>query len=457
MKFHLIGVGGAGMSVVADLLLAAGHQVSGSDREESANVTRLEQAGATIYVGQSADQVEPDAVVVVSSAIKESNPELAVARNRNQEVWHRSEALAFASQGRDFIAVAGAHGKTSTSGMLAVAFDALGRDPSRAIGGSLFGGKSGGYLGTGSMLIAEADESDGSFLNYAPRIGLVTNVEVDHLDHYGSIEAFEQAFDDFAKRIVKGGYLICCADNEGSARLAERAREAGIRVWTYGRAHGDEHHIHLTDMLDAKSNSGIIEFRGQTYQIDLSVAGAHMLLNAAGAWAVGVALGEDGSDMARALAAFRGTGRRFELRGEVSGIRIIDDYAHHPTEVAATLATAKELGDGALRVVFQPHLYSRTHNFAAEFAAALDIADEVIVTSVYAAREEPEDGSEGDVIVARMRNGRYIQDMHDAAREIVTNAAPGDIIMTMGAGSITTCAPDIAAELSRLAKGPQGK
>lgn len=457
MKFHLIGIGGAGMSVVADLLLAAGHDVSGSDREESANVIRLAQAGATTYVVQSADQVAPDAVVVISSAIKESNPELAVARERNQEVWHRSEALAFAARGRDFVAVAGAHGKTSTSGMLAVALDDLGRDPSRAIGGSLFGGKSGGYLGTGSMLIAEADESDGSFLNYEPHIGLVTNVEVDHLDHYGSVDAFEQAFEDFAKRIVKGGYLICCADNEGSARLAERARDAGIRVWTYGRAHGVGDHILLTDMVDAESNSAMIEFRGQTYRVDLSVPGAHMLLNAAGAWAVGVALGEDGSEMARALAAFRGTGRRFELRGEINGIRIIDDYAHHPTEVAATLSTAKELCDGALRVVFQPHLYSRTHNFAAEFAAALDIADEVIVTAVYAAREEPEDGSEGDVIVARMRNGRYNQDMRDAAREIASGAQAGDIIMTMGAGSITSCAPEIAAELSRSAKGPEGQ
>lgn len=445
MKFYLIGVGGAGMSVVAELLIAEGHEVSGSDRATSANTERLSALGANIFVGHRAEQVPEDAIVVRSSAIKPVNPEYSIALQRGQVIWHRSEALAFAAKEKDFIAVAGAHGKTSTSGMLAVALAELGADPSRAIGGTISGGLPGGYLGTGSMLVAEADESDGSFLNYQPRVALVTNIEPDHLDHYGTVEAFEQAFADFAECLTDDGLLIVCVDAPAGQRLVAYARERGIGVATYGKNPSEGYHAQLIDIDPA--GHGKIVYAQESYELSLSVPGEHMLLNAVGAWLAGCELGFDRSKMAQALAAFKGTGRRFELRGEVEGIRVIDDYAHHPTEVAATLTTAKAQTTGKVRVLFQPHLYSRTRNFATQFAQALDVADSVVVTSVYAAREVPEDGVEGDAIVAHSRKASFIPDAAEAAHAIAATAESGDIVMTMGAGDVTTLAPIIIRDL----------
>ncbi|MFC5369927.1 UDP-N-acetylmuramate--L-alanine ligase [Arcanobacterium bovis] len=453
MKFHLIGIGGAGMSVVADLLMAQGHEVHGSDREDSQNVQRLRQAGAVVAVGHAAKNVDADAIVVTSSAIKPENPELTIARERGQHIMHRSQALALAAQNKEFIAVAGAHGKTSTTGMLAVALGELGLDPSRAIGGSLAGGASGGYLGSGNIIVAEADESDQSFLNYEPRIALVLNVEADHLDHYGSLEKFEQAFVDFAARIVPGGLLICCTDNDGSRKLAQSAVQAGVRVWTYGRTEcniGEQHAKLCEDKSDSTATSSAkIIFGGVSYDVDMSVPGDHMMLNAVGAWLVGIELGISGTDMARALQAFQGTGRRFERRGECGGVVVIDDYAHHPTEVEVTLRTARSLFTGNVRVLFQPHLYSRTKNFAQRFAQALSLADDVVVTSVYAAREVPSDGVEGDAITAFMPQSRYVADRWQAAREIARYAQPSDVILTVGAGDVTELADVIVEELEK--------
>ncbi|MFP7695988.1 UDP-N-acetylmuramate--L-alanine ligase [Trueperella sp. LYQ143] len=444
MIYHLIGAGGAGMSVVGQLLCARGEHVSGSDRSHSANLDRLRAAGATVYVGHQGEHVPDDAVIVVSSAIREDNPELVRARELGLEVIHRSQALARAACDRDFVAVAGAHGKTSTSAMLSVALESLGRDPSRAIGGNLAGGLSGAHLGSGPVFIAEADESDGSFLNYTPRIAIVTNVEPDHLDHYGSQEAFEQAFVDFAHRIEFGGLLICCADSPGAWALAQQARAAGIRTWTYGVGAGLEHHASI-EILDP--SRARVTFRGVPAELHLSVPGNHNLLNATAALLAGVELGEELHQMAQALAAFRGTGRRFEQRAEVAGRRIIDDYAHHPTEVRATLITAREqvaATGGRVCVLFQPHLYSRTQIFAQEFAQALALADEVVVTSVYAAREEPSAGAEADVITAHLPGAHYVPDRYEAAARIAQLSQSGDIILTMGAGDVTELADEIA-------------
>lgn len=443
MKFYLIGIGGAGMNVVARLLRARGHEVSGSDRTESATTDALVREGIAVFVGHDAANVPADAIVVRSTAITPANPEYAIALDRGQEVWHRSQALAFASEGQDFIAVAGAHGKTSTSGMLAVAFDSLGLDPSRAIGGTLAGGAAGGYLGTGDVLIAEADESDGSFLNYSPRVAMVTNIEPDHLDHYGSVAAFEQAFVDFAHRIVPGGLLVVCTDSPGGERLAN-AVASDLRIVTYGRRPRSGDHV----LLELAGEGWNITRGDVTVRLRMSVPGDHMALNASGAWAVGVELGIDATEMADALGLFRGTGRRFEDRGEAGGVRVIDDYAHHPTEVEATIRTALEQTSGRVIVLFQPHLYSRTEKFAREFAAALDLADDVVVTSVYAAREVPSDGVEGDSIVAHSAKATYIADKHEAAREVARRAAVGDIVITMGAGDVTLLGPEILAEMS---------
>lgn len=447
MRFHFIGIGGVGMAAVAELLAARGQTVEGSDRSASANTARLESLGIGIHIGHEAGHVHPEATLVVSSAIKDSNPELAVARSRGQRIIHRSEALALAAAGLDFIAIAGAHGKTTTSGMLAVALTAVGLEPSYALGSTLPGGASGAKLGEGAAFVAEADESDGSFLNYSPMIEVVTNIEPDHLDHYGDVDAFEQAFVDFAERRLPGGLLVACSDDEGARRLLA---SAGGRRWSYGTDGpvGADAHVHLEI---TGPTTGRVSFTSMSDQssaeLSLAVAGDHLLRNAAAVWAVGLELGVDPVAMAEAIGTFKGTGRRFERRGTVRGIEVVDDYAHHPTEVAATLTAARGQTEGSLRVIFQPHLYSRTLNFAAEFARALDLADDVIVTGVYGAREEPVEGVEGSIITDRMVRGEFIADMHEAAAAMTERAEPGDLIVTMGAGSVTVLASEILAAL----------
>ncbi|MFT3943112.1 MAG: UDP-N-acetylmuramate--L-alanine ligase [Ancrocorticia sp.] len=448
MNYHLIGIGGAGMSVVAELLMACGAEVSGSDAKASAATAHLIELGATVYVGHDAANVPRGAVVVVSSAIRETNPELAVARERGQQVIHRSQALALASEGRDFVAVAGAHGKTSTSGMLAVALRALGADPSWAIGGTISGIGTGAHMGEGPALVAEADESDASFLNYTPRIAIVTNVEPDHLDHYGTREAFEEAFVKFSRRIVPGGLLVVCSDDDGAARLGSTALSEGVRVVSYGRGEalaGAERHVRIGDESHVSGCArGTFSDASGSYPVTLNVVGGHNLLNAAAAWAAGVELGQEPAAMADALGAFVGTGRRFETKGVVAGITVVDDYAHHPTEVAATLRGARErVGEGRIVVLFQPHLYSRTRNFATEFARALELADVAVVAGVYAAREDPMEGVEGNLITDQMAAGVFIADRFAAADWVADQAREGDLVLTVGAGDVTELAPRI--------------
>lgn len=451
------------MSVVAELLAASGAEVSGSDSKESATTRRLAAEGISVSIGHDARHVPADAVVVVSSAIRESNPELAAARERSQKVLHRSQALALAARGRDFVAVAGAHGKTTTSAMIATALREAGLDPSWAIGGSVVGAGGGSHLGGGRAFVAEADESDASFLNYEPLVEVVTNVEPDHLDHYGSAEAFEEAFAQFARLLKADGALIACADSPGALRMAVGAIDRGQRVVTYGRGDGPRGaaaHVkvapvraHSREASRPLGASGAFDDGSGPVRVDLSVVGEHNLLNAAAAWAAGVELGVGREEMASALSHFLGTGRRFELRGEAGGVRVVDDYAHHPTEVEATLRAARAVvGDGALRVLFQPHLYSRTANFADRFAEALSLADDVVVTSVYAAREDPTPGVEGDLVTSKMDPARaqFVPDRFEAARALAARARPGDLVMTVGAGDVTELGPTILDQIGRL-------
>jgi UDP-N-acetylmuramate--alanine ligase len=462
-RFHLVGVGGAGMSAVAELLAARGHDVSGSDQRDSAVLARLRELGVRTFVGHDAAHVPNAGSLVVSTAVRESNPELAAARERGLTVLHRSQALARAAAGLDFVAVAGAHGKTSTSAMLAVALRAAGQDPSYAIGGTVLALGTGAHLGAGHAFVAEADESDGSFLNYAPRVALVTNVEPDHLDHHGSEAAFRRSFEEFVDRLVPGGLLVACSDDAGALALVRHAVAAGTRVVTYGRGpapDGVEAHAALgpaTSMTGSGSSARLtltgLDDAVVEVELSLRVGGAHMLLNAAGAWCAGLELGVGPEEMAAALGAFTGTGRRFEHRGEAAGVRVVDDYAHHPTEVAATLGTARlEAGQGRVIVLFQPHLYSRTRTFAQEFAAALGAADEVVVTDVYAAREDPVPGVDGSLITDAMagRGGaraRYVADRLGAAHAAADLARPGDLVLTVGAGDVTELGPVILARL----------
>ncbi len=436
--FHLIGIGGAGMSVVAELLAGEGAQVTGSDRQDSAVLAHLRAKGIGAYFPHEAKRLPEGAIVVVSSAIRDSNPELTLARERGQHVIHRSQALRLAAERHDFVAVAGAHGKTTTSAMIAVGLLRAGLDPSFAIGGPVLGEGSGARVGTGPF-VAEADESDGSFLNYRPAVEVITNVEPDHLDHFGSKEAFLGVFEEFVDRLVDGGTVVCCGEDEGSAHVAEYARQLPTvgRVWTYGRGPGFD--VSVDDVcLEEDSASATLTFEGNRYPLRLQVTGVHNVLNAAGAWAGCVAVGVEPAAAARALEGFRGAGRRFELVGEVAGRRVYNDYAHHPTEVAAALEQARLVaGEGKVIVVFQPHLYSRTKNFASRFAQALTAADRVILTDIYAAREDPVPGVTSELIAAAGDlECVYVPQAHQAALLAADWTERGDVCVLLGAGDI---------------------
>ncbi|GAA2234103.1 UDP-N-acetylmuramate--L-alanine ligase [Rarobacter faecitabidus] len=459
-RVHLIAIGGAGMSVIAAMLLEQGVSVQGSDANDSAGLRALGEAGATTWVGHDASHVDGADTVVVSSAIKESNPELAAARARGLRVLHRSEALAALARGRSLVAVAGAHGKTTTSAMIATALRGLGADPSFAIGSTIAtatGMASGGHSGSDALLVIEADESDGSFLNYSPTIAVVNNIEPDHLDHYGTAEALYAAFDAFAERVVAGGTLVLSADDPGTRALAERsrARWAGQtpthrRVVTFGTDPA-------ADYVISFSGSGSdVHFGDRVTRLELTVPGEHNLRNATGALAAIVELGFDADEAAAAIGAFRGTGRRFEFRGEANEVRVFDDYAHHPTEVAAVLAAARQVaGEGRVIVLFQPHLYSRTVAFAREFAEALQLADVAVVSDVYAAREAPRSDVGARTITDLATPGSgvaAVPDLATAARTVATEASPGDLVLLVGAGSVTA----MAGEVLRTLAGDEG-
>lgn len=451
--YHLIGVGGAGMSVVAQLLAARGFAVSGSDREDSALLASLRQQGIDARVGHAAANVPQDAIVVRSSAIRPDNPELAYALARGQRVIHRSQALAIAAGDMDFVAVAGAHGKTTTSGMIATALSVAGIDPSFAVGSRIGGFGTGAHLGQGSLFIAEADESDGSFLNYRPRIAVVTNVEPDHLDFYRTRQAFAQAFVDFAGRIDEGGALITDTDDPGAARLAATVA-ADVRVIGYGSSTppaGLAAFARITRTeLGPEGSCANFVYDGRDYTLQVPCPGMHNVKNALAAWLVGVEAGVAPTLMARALASFRGTARRFETRAEVGGIRVVDDYAHHPTEVAALISQARiAAGDGRVLALFQPHLYSRTRDHAAAFAKALGAADRTVVCDIYGAREDPIPGVTSRLITDLMARGEYVADMDAAARRLAQQAHAGDLVLTVGAGSVTRAADTVIAALRR--------
>jgi UDP-N-acetylmuramate--alanine ligase len=465
-RTHLIGVGGAGMSAIAGLLVARGVRVSGSDAKDSEVLDQLRVAGVRVWVGHDAAHVDDVDTVVVSTAVRESNPELARARAAGLRVLHRSQALAALMAGSDAIAVAGAHGKTTTSAMIATALVQAGADPSFAIGGTVLsddGPLGGSRSGAGRAFVAEADESDGSFLNYAPAVAVVTNVEPDHLDHYGTRAAFEDAFVAFTERITPGGLLVVCADDDGARRLVAHTRAGlaarSVRVVTYGT---DTHADVVVGPLELADGAWVVRLTTTVADIGgtelrLAVPGAHNALDAAAAYVAARHVGLSVDAATAGLAAFRGTGRRFEARGTADGVRVVDDYAHHPTEVAALLRAARSVaGSGNVLVLFQPHLFSRTRTFATEFGAALDLADSVVVTEVYAAREDPDPSVTGALIVDRVPTpgkARFVADRHAAAEAVAAAAQPGDLVLTVGAGDVTELAPEILVALGARGAG----
>lgn len=469
---HFIGIGGAGMSVLAEMLLEEGVSVSGSDAHRNAKTDKLESLGATIYEGQEAQNVDGASIVVYSSAIKPNNPEIVRAFEQGSLVMHRSDILATLMAHKTSITVAGAHGKTTTSAMIAQIFASAGRadlaDPSYAIGGSIHtpeGLRDGGHAGHGSIFVAEADESDGSFLKYRPSLAVITNVEPDHLDHYGDAQAFAHAFIEHAQHAQQ--HVIACGDDEGALNvvrsLNDQERKRAIVYTTnpnLSLQYAQVVRIHTDNKstFDGGQDFSIqwLERYGEEMlHAHIRVPGEHNVRNATAALIAALVAGVQPLDAVRALDDFRGAARRFDIKAVIQGVTVVDDYAHHPTEVNALMDAARvRYPHERIRVLFQPHLFSRTHFFADQFARALAKADEAIVTGIFPARELEKDWPDissqtiPDAAVGLHAQIRAIDDMNEAARYLADSAQSGDVIFTVGAGSITTMADSIAERLS---------
>lgn len=469
---HFIGIGGAGMSVLAEMLLEEGVSVSGSDAHRNAKTDKLESLGATIYEGQEAQNVDGASIVVYSSAIKPNNPEIVRAFEQGSLVMHRSDILATLMAHKTSITVAGAHGKTTTSAMIAQIFASAGRadlaDPSYAIGGSIHtpeGLRDGGHAGHGSIFVAEADESDGSFLKYRPSLAVITNVEPDHLDHYGDAQAFAHAFIEHAQHAQQ--HVIACGDDEGALNvvrsLNDQERKRAIVYTTnpnLSLQYAQVVRIHTDNKstFDGGQDFSIqwLERYGEEMlHAHIRVPGEHNVRNATAALIAALVAGVQPLDAVRALDDFRGAARRFDIKAVIQGVTVVDDYAHHPTEVNALMDAARvRYPHERIRVLFQPHLFSRTHFFADQFAHALAKADEAIVTGIFPARELEKDWPDissqtiPDAAVGLHAQIRAIDDMNEAARYLADSAQSGDVIFTVGAGSITTMADNIAERLS---------
>ncbi|UVJ41055.1 UDP-N-acetylmuramate--L-alanine ligase [Arthrobacter sp. CJ23] len=443
-RVHFIGIGGVGMSAVARIMVARGVAVSGSDAKDLPVMRDLAAAGARIAVGYAAENLGDAQTVVAGSAIRADNPELAAARAAGLPVLHRSEALAATMANDRVVTVAGTHGKSTTTSMVAVLLKEAGLDPSFAIGANVPALGVNAAHGASDIFVAEADESDGSFLNYRPLIAVVTNVEADHLDHYGTAEAVYASFDAFAALLPASGALLACADDAGARALAARTTERGTtRVLTYGTSEDADIRLYDGGPGDVWVSDG-----GERHRLDLQVPGRHNALNAAAAFAVAVELGVDAAAAAAALGHFSGASRRFEFKGEGGGIRVYDDYAHHPTEVRAALSAARSVAGGnKVHVLFQPHLFSRTREFAREFAEALNTADTALVLDIYPAREDPIPGVTSTLITEHLTFGGLVAAGEDAVAAVLAAAGQGDIVLTVGAGDVTSYGPRIVEAL----------
>lgn len=447
-KIHFIGIGGSGMSGLARIALADGIEVSGSDAKDSSVLVALEALGAQIYKSHQGNQVDGADVVIYSTAISASNPEIVRAIERSIPIMTRAKALAMLMHGLVSIAVAGTHGKTTTSSMATVAFQACGTDPSFAIGGTLTASGSNAHRGSGKFFIAEADESDGSFIAYHPQAAIVTNVEHDHVDYFKTPEEVVTVFKDFSLTIPDDGFLIYCNDDEGARQLGESVTHC--TTYSYGTRPDSDLKLDQVELTAQGSRARAIWKGSVVGTIELEVPGHHNLLNAASTVALGLAFNLNVAALLTGLHSFRGAGRRFELKATVNGIRIIDDYGHHPTEIAVTLEAARRYADsGRVLVIFQPHRYTRTQAFLSEFAASLDAADDVTLLEIYAASEKPIAGVSAELIAEKMKHGHFVPNFIDASERIIEMAKPGDVILTMGAGDVNSLATVIADGLAK--------
>ena len=454
---HFIGIGGIGMSGIAEILLTLGMKVSGSDLRRSSVTDRLAQLGATICEGHAAANLGDASVVVTSSAVHFSNPEVQAARALKIPVIQRAEMLAELMRLKYGIAIAGMHGKTTTTSMVASVLAAGGLDPTVVVGGRVDALGSNARLGSSQYLVAEADESDRSFLKLSPILAVVTNLDREHMDTYRDMADIEASFLAFMDKVPFYGAVTACLDNPLLAMILPRAQR---RVYTYGVAAQADYRL---EVLDGPVTSGdrancsvsgfhrfqVVTALGLLGPFELRVPGRHNILNATAAVAIACQLGVSAEKIAEGLASFNGVDRRFQLRGRANGIAVVDDYGHHPTEIAATLAAARECGYNKIHVIFQPHRYTRTRDLLEEFGHAFALADTVTILPIYAASEDPIPNITAELLVARIRNSQahYAPDFHSAIAQVTEAAQPGDLVLTLGAGSVSQLAPQVLAAL----------
>jgi UDP-N-acetylmuramate--alanine ligase len=448
---HFVGIGGSGMSGIARLFVDAGLTVTGSDIRESHAVSQMRELGIPVGIGHDAANVGEADTLVVTGALWENNPEYVLARKRNLPILHRSRALEWLTRGHRLISVAGAHGKTTSTGLLVTGLREMGEDPNFVNGGVIQSYGLSADSGSGDLFVVEADESDGSFLLYSTAVALITNVDPDHLDHYGSREAFDQAFVDFANAATE--LVVISSDDPGA--VAVTARISGTRVMTFGESPSADVRLSVIDTSGGPVRI-VIEYAGSPYEATLLVPGHHNALNAAGAFAAMVGVGLEPAASLAGIARFGGTERRFELHETVREVSVFDDYAHHHTEVNAVLRAARTMvGSGRVIAVHQPHLFSRTQLFAAEFAHTLENdADLTVILDVYGAREDPVEGVTGALVANHFVDSSkvvFISDWHEAAQAVAALARPGDFVITLGCGDVYRIIPQILEALGTTA------
>jgi UDP-N-acetylmuramate--alanine ligase len=455
-RVHFVGIGGAGLSAIARIMAQQGVSVTGSDDQETPFLPQLRELGVPLHLGYAAEHVGDADTLVVTTAAHDDNPEVLEGRARGLRILPRSAGLKATMAGHDVVAVAGTHGKTTATSMLTTALLAADADPTYAIGGVLATTGRNADAGGSRLFVAEADESDGAFLVYRPRGALVTNVDADHLDVWGTEAAYHLAFAEFVTTMETGGPgLVVCGDDAGARALLEPAREHGILAASVGEGPGNDWRVTDVDLAGGTSSFGLTRLDQVLPRVQLAVPGRHYVLDAAAALVTGLALGHRYVDLARGLGEFTGTARRMERKGEAGGVRVYDSYAHHPAEITGDLEAARSLvGDGRLVVAFQPHLVSRTRIFGQAMGVALGAADEVVVLDVYVAREEPDPEVTGHLVADAVplpgERVHYVPELENAAAELVRHARPGDLVLTLGAGSVTSVGPRVLALLPEV-------
>ena len=455
-RIHFVGIGGIGMSGIAEVLLTLGYKVSGSDLRESQVTQRLASLGAIIFIGHRAENVTGSEAVVTSSAVTRDNAEVQAARAQHIPVIPRAEMLAELMRLKYGIAVAGMHGKTTTTSMVAAVLAAGGLDPTVVVGGRVDAMGSNARLGKSQYLVAEADESDRSFLKLSPILSIVTNIDREHMDCYRDMDDVEQAFVDFMNHVPFYGAVIACLDDERLRNLLPRLER---RVITYGASEAADFRMRMLACNSKPVEDGprsrfeVTNHGRKIGEFDLHVPGQHNVLNATAAAATGVGLDIPAEKIAEALKQFRGVDRRFQLKGKIGGVSVVDDYGHHPTEIRATLAAARQCGFDRIHVIFQPHRYTRTRDLADDFATAFQSADTVQVLDIYAASEEPIAGVTAEALAGKVRaagsEAEYVSSFSEAASRAASLAHDGDLVLTLGAGSVYQIGPMVVEEVEK--------